>query len=167
MEADEMGENGGGDDPWIGSLHDLYLREYLPMLRLAVMVVGSTSRAEDVVHEAFAKVAEKWTTIRNPGAYLRRAVVNGCKNSQRKSAIATRSVRLYRQINAELPEPSDTPIFGALMRLSAKQRTSIVLKYYFDMAESDIAEAMKIPPGTVKSLVSRSLKKMRTELEDE
>lgn len=106
----------------------LYRREQAPMLRLAVLLVGSRAQAEEVVQDAFASTNERWAEVSNPGGYLRSSVVNGCRMVLRRRALETRS---------ELPVVSDVDppnelveLHDAMRRLSERQRVVIVLRYF-------------------------------------
>jgi len=68
----------------------LYADEYEPMLRIAYLLVDSNEAAEEAVHDAFAKVYERWDRLANPGGYLRTCVVNRCRDVQRRAAIVLR-----------------------------------------------------------------------------
>ncbi len=139
-----------------------YAVEYQPMVRLARALVDTGECAEEIVQHAFVKVYERWGRIHSPGAYLRTAVVNGARSELRK-----REVR--RRVGLKLPRP-EAPgerefLLDALDRLGERRRTALVLRYWADMSERDIAQAMGVRPGTVKSLLSRGLADLRRVLE--
>ena len=67
-----------------GSLAELYAVQYLPMVRLAYLLTGSTAVAEDVVQDSFVQLQRKWDGVRDPAAYLRTSVVNGCNTHHRR-----------------------------------------------------------------------------------
>ena len=139
-----------------------YAVEYQPMVRLARALVDTGECAEEIVQHAFVKVYERWGRIDSPGGYLRAAVVNGARSELRK-----REVR--RRVGLRLPRP-EAPgerefLLDALDRLKERRRTALVLRYWADMSERDIALAMGVRPGTVKSLLSRGLADLRRVLE--
>jgi RNA polymerase sigma-70 factor (sigma-E family) len=140
----------------------LYEREYAPMLRLAVLLVDSREQAEEAVHDAFARVYERWTKLDRPGAYLRTCVVNRCRDVQRRR-------RFERGRRADTTEPSSElgadELLDALRQLPPKRRAALVLRYYEDLSEADIADALGVRPGTVKSLLSRGLDQLREVIE--
>jgi len=145
------------------SFEDVYQRESLGMVRLAFLMVGSKPQAEEIAQEAFAKLLERWSSTRQPGAYLRTCVVNGCRRARRRRA-------LERRVAAR--EPASGPVglgeddlFDALRALPPKRRAAIVLRYYDDLSEAEIADVLRVRPGTVKSLVSRGLAQMREVIE--
>jgi RNA polymerase sigma factor (sigma-70 family) len=139
------------------SFDGLYAREAGRMLRLAYLMLGSHAIAEEAVQDAFAKVFEKWTRIEVPGAYLRTCVVNNCRRLMRRSHMERDRIRLER----ETAMPDMEYLNDALAKLSPKQRAAIVLRYFDDRSEAEIAEALRVRPGTVKSLLSRGLGELR------
>lgn len=149
--------------PWADSFEDLFRRESLGMVRLAFLMVGSVPLAEEIVQDAFARVLERWDGIDQPVAYLRTSVVNGCKSAHRRRA-------LERKHAARRPAPVNgvmgaDHLQDALAALPARRRAAIVLRYYHDLSEAEIAGALGVRPGTVKSLVSRGLAQLREVVE--
>jgi RNA polymerase sigma-70 factor (sigma-E family) len=141
----------------VASFDALYAREARPMLRLAYLMVGSHAVAEEVVQDAFAKVYEKWHRIDAPGAYLRTCVVNSSRRSMRRARMEGDRMRLDGDATVHETEY----LHDALARLSPKQRAAIVLRYFDDRSEADIAAMLNVRPGTVKSLLSRGLDELR------
>lgn len=134
----------------------LYLAEYRSMVRLAfVMVDGS---AEEVVQDAFARVYERWGSIDRPRAYLRTCVVNGSRDVLRRRRIA-----LWRRPDpvAEVTELGADHLLDALGALTPRRRAAVVLRYYEDLSEAEIAAVLGVRPGTVKSMLHRSLLQLR------
>ena len=119
--------------------------------------LGDLSLAEEVVQDAFEKTLRAWTRVRQPGAYLRQAVVNGCRSELRRRRV-TRRVPQWREQPVASPE---TPLLDALQALTPKRRIAVTLRYYADLPEAEIAELMGVRVGTVKSLVSRGLADLR------
>lgn len=146
----------------MATFNDLYRREYDPMVRLARGLVDTTEFAEEVVQEAFAKVLDRWDRLNHPGAYLRTAVVNGARSELRKREVRRRIG--LRPFIPPQPEEQDY-LLDALDQLSPRQRTVLVLKFYADMTEKEIAQAMGVRPGTVKSATSRGLAELRKVVE--
>jgi RNA polymerase sigma-70 factor (sigma-E family) len=141
----------------------LYTAEHDRLVRLAVLILGSSMAAEDVVQEAFAKLHRRLDGLDNPAAWLRVAVVNGCRNEHRRLAIGRRHAHRVvpgRTTGVESPE-----LIASLRRLPLRQRTVIVLRYYEDLPEAEIAKLMKVQVGTVKSTLHRALSKLRQEVE--
>lgn len=146
----------------LATFDDLYRREYEPMVRLARGLVDTTEFAEEVVQEAFAKVFDRWSRLDQPGAYLRTAVVNGARSELRKREVRRRIG--LRPFIPPQPEERDY-LLDALDQLSSRQKTVLVLKFYADMTEKEIAQAIGVRPGTVKSATSRGLAELRKVIE--
>ena len=142
----------------LSSFGDFYGLQYRPMVRLAQALVDTSECAEEIVQDAFAKVYERWDRLNEPGGYVRIAVVNGARSELRKREVRRRVGLTDRRATA--PGERDY-LIDALERLSPRQRTAIVLRFYEQMSEKEIAEAMGVRPGTVKSLVSRGLADLR------
>jgi RNA polymerase sigma factor (sigma-70 family) len=142
----------------------LYEREHGPMLRVACLLVGSRAVAEEVVHEAFATVGERWTQLDNPGGYLRATVVNGCRMVLRRRATEMRHAPTAvgdgtYEAPAELVE-----LRSALAALPDRHRAVIVLRYFLDLPDNEIAEIIGCREATVRSIVYRVLRTLRKEL---
>jgi RNA polymerase sigma-70 factor (sigma-E family) len=155
---------------------ELYLRHADAAVRLAYLLTGDAALAEDLVQDAFVRVAGRLAHLRDPGAfnaYLRRTVVNLARSHLRRRKVE----RLYLQRvrNAARPEATGSVssfeerdvLWRALALLSERQRAAIVLRYYEDLSEDQVADVLRCRPGTVKSLVSRGLQAMRDEIRGE
>ncbi len=142
---------------WPHDLVSLYRARYTDMVRLAYLMTGSSAEAEEIVQDAFVRVRNRIERVANPSAYLRTAVINGCRNRYRRILVERR--------HAERPEPAAydrvDELSDALVTLSTRQRTVIVLRFYAGMTESEIAGALGCRPGTVKSLCHRGLAELR------
>lgn len=144
------------------SFDDVYRRESAPMVRLAFLMVNSEAQAEEVVHDAFAALYERWSGVDNPGAYLRTCVVNRCRDVHRRRALERR----WRQgIVDEHAELGADHLLDALATLPPKRRAALVLRYYDDCSVADIAEVLGVRPGTVKSMLHRGLAQLREVIE--
>lgn len=153
-----------------GSLAELYRTHAAEALRLAYLVTGERTVAEDLVQDAFAKVLGRFHDLRNRDAfwwYLRRTIVNLARSRFRRRRVERAWLAAQRP---EAAAPSDPDIAErdrmrrALMTLRPGQRAAIVLRYYEDLTEADTAEVLGIPVGTVKSMVSRGMDRLREEL---
>ena len=147
---------------------ELYAGHALGLVRLAVLLVGDRASAEDVVQDAFLGLYRRWDQLPDtsaPLAYLRVSVLNGCRTVLRGRS---RSLRASATAAAE-PPPAESAearallseeqrtVALALRRLPVRQREALVLRYYLDLSEQEIAAAMGISRGTVKSATSRAL----------
>jgi RNA polymerase sigma-70 factor (sigma-E family) len=140
---------------------DLFAERYQPMVRLATLLVGNQPVAEELVQDAFVRVHHKWATVEHPAAYLRTAVVNACRNDRRRARLE----RSHPRPDASTVAPPQEPLLDALATLNERQRIAIVLRYYEDLPEAEIAAAIGCRPGTVKSLLSRGLAQLREVIE--
>ena len=153
------------------SLGELYVRHAPEGIRLAFLLTGDRALAEDLVQEAFARLVGRLRHLRDPdafGAYLRRTIVNLSTSHFRRRRVE----RAYLARSAIVPEAETNPnqeldatMHEALLRLPERQRGAIVLRFYEDLSDVQTAEVLRCSPGTVRSLVSRSMKTLRTELE--
>jgi RNA polymerase sigma-70 factor (sigma-E family) len=154
-----------------GSLGDLYLRHAPEGIRLAFLLTGDRALSEDLVQEAFARLVGRLRHLRDPGvfgAYLRRTIVNLSTSHFRRRRVE----RAYLARSATAPEAEtnlneelDATMHEALLRLPERQRAAIVLRFYEDLSDVQTAEVLRCSPGTVRSLVSRGMKTLRSELE--
>ena len=138
--------------------------------RLAYLLTGDRAAAEDVAQEAFLRAASRLGGLRDEnafGAYLHRAVVNRVRNRARR-------LKLERAHLAQpAPAPYDLPdvatrdrLWEALQRLPHRQRAALVLRFYLDLSEADVAERLGCRPGTVKSATARGLAALRADLSE-
>lgn len=145
------------------SLEGVYRREYEAMLRLATLITGSYEAAEDVVQESFVRLCRNWDRTDRPGAYLRTVVVSRCRSWQRRRF---REREPRPRLPAEVVDSEARELLDALARLGVRQRSALVLRFYEDMSEADVARALGCRPGTVKSLVHRGLRRLEGMIEE-
>jgi RNA polymerase sigma-70 factor (sigma-E family) len=145
------------------SLETLYGEMYQPMLRLAYLLTGSRPVAEDVVQDCFARLYQRWDGVRHPPAYLRTSVVNACRTYHRR---VRRDQARFGDLVASEVAPETPVLLDALARLPHKQRAAIVLRYWEDWPEAQIAEFLKCRPATVRSLVARGMRALREVIEE-
>jgi RNA polymerase sigma-70 factor (sigma-E family) len=142
----------------------LYEAHALGLIKLGVVMLGDRAAAEDVVQEAFCGLYRRWHALSDPGnapSYLRSSVINGCRSALR------RRVRRLTGPAGDRPEESaesavliseeHRQVLAAVRALPARQREALVLRYYLDLDEAEIARSMRISRGTVKSTTSRAL----------
>lgn len=137
----------------------LYRRRFSEMVHLASFITGRPEVAPDLVHDAFIRVHVSWARVRDPDAYLRRAVVNASRSHLRRvvryrSALA-RQDRVAPTTSAATAGNDD--LVEALRRLPRRQSAALALRFYLDLPDRDIAEILHCRPGTVASLVHRGL----------
>jgi RNA polymerase sigma-70 factor (sigma-E family) len=144
------------------------------LLQTAYLMAGNLAEAEDLVQETLLRVARHWPKVRAmeyPAAYARRVLVNVAldgaeRRARRAGELAapdgdatdladTRAQRELYGVDAQLE------LLGALGALTARQRAIILLRYWEDLPETDVAEILGCSVGTVKSTASRSLARLR------
>lgn len=153
---------------------ELYLGHADSAVRLAYLLTGDRDLAEDLVQDAFVRLAGRLVHLRDPGAfeaYLRKMVVN-LSNSyfRRRRVERTYEVRERGMLNVATPAHSveeRAALAAALRKLPTRQRAAIVLRFYQDLSEAQTADVIGCRPGTVKSLVSRGLETLRKEIGSE
>jgi RNA polymerase sigma-70 factor (sigma-E family) len=151
------------------TLEDLYRTHRMRLVRLALLLVDEPATAEDVVQEAFTGLHRHWGNLRDAAAavgYLRTAVVNGSRSVLRRRktareytpphAVNARSAESLAMLTAE-----HQSVVRALSHLPPRQREVLVLRYYGNLSEAEIAEAAGISRGTVKSTASRALEALQ------
>lgn len=153
----------------------LYSEHYRSLVRLSALLLRDQMQAEEVVQDAFVAMHGAWRRIKDEDkalAYLRQTVVNRSRSVLRRRQVAEK--------HAPTPGP-DMPsaeygamarlesdrVMAALRRLPERQREALVLRYYGDLSEADIAEAMKVSKGAVKSHTHRGMQALRAMLETE
>jgi RNA polymerase sigma-70 factor (sigma-E family) len=154
---------------------ELYGTQYRALVRLAALLVRDVATAEEVVQDSFIAMHASWRRLRDTDkalSYLRQSVVNKSRSVLRHRVVMDR--------NAPKPAP-DVPsaehgaitllerssVVEALRKLPVRQREALVLRYYADMSEAQIASVMGISRGAVKSHTARGMTSLRTVLEGE
>jgi RNA polymerase sigma-70 factor (sigma-E family) len=152
----------------------LFEAHYRPLVRLATLLLHDQGLAEEIVQDAYVALHGRWRRLRDSYkalAYLRATVVNRSRSALRHRGVVERYL-------ASVVQPEDMPsaeagalgalqhdaVVAALRALPARQREAIVLRYYLDLSEVDIAEAMGCSRGAVKSHTSRGMAALRITL---
>lgn len=154
----------GDDAHWVALRSDptdTYQRLYGPLCRMAFLLVDTREQAEEVVQEAFAKALPRWARLDSPDAYVRSCVLNGCRRVHRRRALARRRPPPHDVF--ETPAVTDH-VIDSLRRLPSPQREIVVLRYYLQSTDAEIAETLGIAIGTVKSSLSRAKTRLKEEL---
>jgi RNA polymerase sigma-70 factor (sigma-E family) len=139
----------------------LYRAEYEAMIRLAFLMLGSQEQAEDVVHDALARLVERWDRVQNHGAYLRTSVMNGSRSVLRRR----RLLRQHPATEFEDTDPEVDYLADLLEILSPTRRAVVVLRYFEQLTIPEIARILGVREGTVKSSLHRSLRTLRQEIQ--
>lgn len=159
------------------AISQLFELHYASMLRLAALL-GAEEEAEDIVAEAFCELHRRWSRLRDPEAataYLRSTVINLVRQgirSRRRWRQALGREQLNRVIHIASAEQQalirddQRAIVAALRNLPERQREALVLRYWLGLSEAEIASAMGISPGAVKSHTSRGMAGLRRAMEE-
>jgi RNA polymerase sigma-70 factor (sigma-E family) len=148
-----------------------FMRDRWPaMVRFAYALTGNPWTAEDVAQAAFTKAYAAWprvTRARNPAAYVKRIVINEHRDRTRERRLAERFTEISPDRGADVVvQIADrSALTAALRALGPRQRAVVVLRYWLDLSEAEIAAAMSCSAGTVKSQASRALAALRKNTE--
>jgi len=153
----------------------LYTAYYRPLVRLAVLLVHDRGTAEDVVQDSFIAMHANWRRLKDSGkasAYLRQSVINRSRSVLRHQVIVDRNAP---QPLPDMPSAEEgamvllerSGVIAALQGLPARQREAVVLRYYADLSGAQIASAMGISRGAVKSHTARAISALRDVLKRE
>lgn len=159
------------DDAW---LHEVYAIHWRRLVRLATLMLDGTGEAEEVVQDAIVALyarRDRFGDAASAGGYLRTAVVNRCRSLHRHRAVVNRTQ------GPDLPTPEEPDaaavrhdegahVLAALRGLPQRQREVLILRYFAEASEAEIADALGISRGTVKSHAHRGLGALRGVLAD-
>jgi RNA polymerase sigma-70 factor (sigma-E family) len=155
-----------------GAVTALYQAHALGLIRLAVIMLGDRQSAEDVVQEAFLGLYRRWRTLSDTDkavSYVRSSVLNGARSALRRRArhpLAAAADRLDSVESGASAESAESMamlseehrrVLNGIRRLPDRQREALVLRYYLDLSEEQMAASMGISRGTVKSTTSRAI----------
>jgi RNA polymerase sigma-70 factor (sigma-E family) len=159
----------------------LYAEHWTGLVRLAWLLLRDDQLAEEVAQEAFIAVHRRWDSIRDHAratAYLRRAVVNGARSGLRHRGVEQRHLAREQSeptAYGSVPEPSPEQralareshdaMVRALGGLPQRQREVLTMRYYLDLSEAEIADALGISAGSVKAHAHRGLAALRHGME--
>ena len=152
---------------------ELYSEHYRALVRLAALLVRDTPTAEEVVQDSFVAMHGGWQRLRDTEkalAYLRQAVVNRSRSVLRHRTVVDKNLQ---KAPPDMPSAEHgalvllerSAVVAALRDLPERQREAIVLRYYADLSEAEIATAMGISRGAVKSHTARGMSALRAALE--
>jgi RNA polymerase sigma-70 factor (sigma-E family) len=150
---------------------ELYRTQWHSMVRLAMFLVDDVESAKDCVQDAFVGLYRR--PLRNSDAqlaYLHRSVVNAARSMLRRRGTARRYLRsgeIHAAAGADesmIVGAEQVALMAELRRLPQRQREVLVLRYWLGLPETEIATALGIRPGTVKSAASRALSTLETRL---
>jgi RNA polymerase sigma-70 factor (sigma-E family) len=155
------------------AISELYAQHYKGLVQLAALWVRDVGVAEEVVQDSFIAMHKGWQRLRdidNAPAYLRQAVVNRARSVLRHRGVVERNVQdappdMPSAEHLALARLEQSAVVAALRELTDRQREAITLRYYAGLSEAEIAAAMKVSRGSVKSHTSRGMAALRTALE--
>ena len=155
------------------ALTALFAAHYRGLVGLARLLVNDRAGAEDVVQDAFLALSRRWGRLRNPvaaHAYLQRSVVNGARSRLRRSYVRQRlhlvpSPDEPSAESAVLDRAQASQMHAVIGELSGRQREVLVLRYYLDLSEAEIAGLLGISAGSVKQHASRAIDRLAAGLE--
>lgn len=157
------------------ALSELYVSHARRTRDLAYLFTGDRALAEDLVQDCFVRLAGRVLPVEDPGAYLRRMVVNASHSHFRKLQVRRlKAPDEARTLGADTDVTSDGAgdraererLVRALAALPARQRSAVVLRHWMDLSEQECAAEMRCSVGTVKSLASRGRAALRLTLEN-
>ena len=155
----------------------LYSDHAVSLIRLAYVMLGDRAAAEDAVQDAFFGLYRHWDRLDDPGralGYARTAVLNGCRSALRQAQgrqAAGRKLALHptSEASAEaavLSREEREEVMRAVRALPDRQREALVLRFYLDLPEREIARIMGLRPGSVRSATHRALRALGQSLEE-
>jgi DNA-directed RNA polymerase specialized sigma24 family protein len=145
----ELLERAGGDESE-QALAAVYSADFERLVRLAYLLTGSRVIAEDLVQDSFLRLQDRWHDGRAPSAYLRTVVVNACRGHHRR---VRREAAAFADLVYDGVQPETPVLLDALARLPYRQRAALVLRFYEDRPEGEIAALLGCRPATVRSHV--------------
>ena len=143
---------------------DFFVSQSPRLERIALLMTGNPELAADLAQEALLKTYRAWSRIRSddPGPYVRQALVNLCRNHHRRRALELRKTPPPSSPSVSDADVTETlRVAAALATLPPLRRAVMVLRYYEDMTEAEVARALDRPVNTVKSDIRRSLERLR------
>jgi RNA polymerase sigma-70 factor (sigma-E family) len=157
------------------AVQELYPHHYRSLVRLAAMLVRDTPTAEEVVQDAFVAMHGGWHRLEDTDkalAYLRQAVVNKSRSVLRHRVVVEKNLQnpppdMPSAEHGAIAALERSEVVAALRKLPERQREALVLRYYADLSEAEIAAAMGISRGAVKSHTARGMAALRAALEEE
>ena len=156
--------------PRASRLDRLYVEHYPAAIRLAYLLTGRREDAEDLVQDAFVRLAARYRYLRDAEAfpaYLRRTIVNLHTSKLRRLRVERGAIRDVAPAGAaSIPDIAGRDqLWHAVLELPARQRVAVVLRYYEDLSERESAEILRCSVAALKSLVTRALNTLRQRTE--
>ena len=148
---------------------DFFAEEYWRLRQVGFLLTGDWVEADELAQDAMARTYAAWARIRQPeraAAYARRVLVNRYRSLARRARVEARHRLATRPEDRYEPDLSGDSqlLWEALQRLPARQRSAVVLRFYLDLPEAEVARLLGASPGTVKSWTHRGLARLRVAL---
>jgi RNA polymerase sigma factor (sigma-70 family) len=143
-----------------------YRAHWTEAVRLAYLLTGSASTAEDLAQDAFVAVHQRFREIERPAAYLRSSIVNGARSQFRRASRRERALRLVSPVDATEPLRAHE-LLDVVDALPYRERAVLVLRYYADLPDVEIASLVGCRPATVRTAAARALRRLRKEIADD
>jgi RNA polymerase sigma-70 factor (sigma-E family) len=155
-----------GDDGW-SELASLYREQSRSLVRLAALLVDDVGTAEEIVQDAFVLVHRRWEHVHKPEQYLRKAVVNLARSRLRRRLVALRHPPLPEAAvpGVDQSTTDEAVVIDALRALPRRQREVLVLRYWSQLSEAEIAATLGISTGSVKTHAHRGLATLEQRLD--
>jgi len=144
----------------------LWHQHYSGLVRLAVGLTGDVGAAEEIVQDAFAALIRRWGSIRDPSAthaYLLRVVINGARGRWRRR---WRGQDSAHESVIEVDVDARLDVLAAMARLPYGKRACLLLRFYADLSQAQVAEILGVSVGTVKSQTAKGLRELAAVLDD-
>ena len=169
MEITDLAEEGRSSEAQRADrLGRLYSDHAPGGLRLALLLTGDRELAEDLIQDAFVRIVGRFRHLRirySFASYLNRTIVNLARDKGRRLQIERRQLERERVAASASPAESDLGtrqhVVSALMTLPARQRAAMVLRYYQDLSEQQVADVLDLSLPATKSLISRGMESLR------
>ena len=156
----------------------IFRRYHADLVRLALLLVGDRGSAEDVVQDVFARLCARDRSLEHGTAagYVRTAVVNGCRSTLRRRAVARRAALTSAAAQPGTQESAEhlamlaedrRQVLAALAALPRRRREVLVLRYYLNLPVAEVAATLGISQGSVKSAAARGLETLARRLGEE
>jgi RNA polymerase sigma-70 factor (sigma-E family) len=148
---------------------EFFAQHYERLCRLGFLLTGDPAQAEELAQDALVRTWRRWRLVGkpdNPDTYARKVLVNRHRSLLRRALVEARYRYRDRPAEGASDEHREDAIvlWAATRRLPLRQQAVLVLRYYEDLSEAEIARVLGIPAGTVKTLAHRGLARLRRNL---
>lgn len=170
----EVVVSSSADASTVSGFESFYHEHHARLERALILSLGSVERGQDAAAEAFARALARWDQVgayANPSGWIFRVGVNWARSRRRRARREVAPAEFARIIAVEAAGSDETDdslmVTNALAGLSFEHRVVVVARFYLDWSEAELAAALDVPAGTVKSRTSRALSQLAQILEDE